>query len=102
MPPGLHRGNDGLPGRRPLGGCSGIPRCRRLGRTPITSLAAVALRIGRRVEPYLLATAFLAGLALASFAFWSKSDLDLFRWPMAELALHGHPLFIYTVRDLAE
>jgi hypothetical protein len=54
------------------------------------------------VEPYLLATAFLAGLALASFAFWSKSDLDLFRWPMAELALHGHPLFIYTVRDLAE
>ena len=62
-----------------------------------STAAAIALRIGRRVEPYLVATAFLAGLALASFAFWSKSDLDLFRWPMAELALHGHPLFIYTV-----
>jgi hypothetical protein len=68
-------------------------------RTTIASCTAIALRIGRRVEPYLLATAFLAGLALATFAFWSKSDLDLFRWPMAELALHGHPLFIYTVHS---
>jgi hypothetical protein len=57
----------------------------------------MAWHIHRRVEPYLLATAFMAGLALATLACWSRSDLDLFRWPMAELALHGHPLLIYTV-----
>ena len=49
------------------------------------------------MAPCLLATAFLAGLGLATLACWSRSDLDLFRWPMAELALRGHPLLVYTV-----
>ncbi len=47
----------------------------------------------------MLALTFLAGLALATFVFWSKSDLDLFRWPMAELALHGRPFLVYSVHS---
>jgi hypothetical protein len=58
-----------------------------------------ALRTGRRSAPTLLALAFLAGLALASVAVWSRSDLDVFRWPMAELALHGHPLLVYSIHS---
>lgn len=66
-------------------------------RTVIASLAATTRRAGRLATPRVLASAFLAGLALATFAFWSRSDLDLFRWPMAELALHGRPLLVYSV-----
>ena len=66
-------------------------------RAAIGALAATALRVGRRAEPYFLATLFLSGLGLATFACWSRSDLDLFRWPMAELALHGRALFVYTL-----
>jgi hypothetical protein len=28
----------------------------------------------------------------------SKTDLDVFFWPSAEIALHGHPLLVYTLR----
>ena len=61
------------------------------------SFAATALRVGRRAEPYFLAALFLSGLGLATFACWRRSDLDVFRWPMAELALHGRALLVYTV-----
>ncbi|MGD1034365.1 MAG: hypothetical protein ABR977_08025, partial [Candidatus Dormibacteria bacterium] len=63
----------------------------------VASPAATPLRAGRRAAPSLLAIAFLGGLGLATYAFWSRSDLDLFRWPMAELALHGRPLLVYQV-----
>jgi hypothetical protein len=51
------------------------------------------------MEPCLLAAAFLGGLVLATLVLWSRSDLDVFRWPMAELALRGHPLVVYTVHS---
>lgn len=68
-----------------------------LRRVTVAPLAAMGLRAGRRVRPQLLAAAFLAGLALASFLCWRHNDLDLFRWPMAQLVLHGHPLLVYSV-----
>ncbi|MGA3184283.1 MAG: hypothetical protein ABSE52_06765 [Candidatus Dormibacteria bacterium] len=46
-------------------------------RTTIASRAAIALQIGRRVAPHLLSTALLAGLALATFTFWSKRSRRL-------------------------
>jgi hypothetical protein len=68
-------------------------------RAGIAPRAAIPWPAARRAAPHLLAPAFLAGLALATLALWSRSDLDLFRWPMAELALHGHPLLVYTVHS---
>jgi hypothetical protein len=34
---------------------------------------------------------------LSAFVFHGWNDLDAFRWPMAELAVHGYPLFVYAV-----
>jgi hypothetical protein len=64
-------------------------------RTPATVRAGPWTR---RVLPSLaLAGGFILALAVASRLLWTESDLDLFRWPMAELALHGHPLLVYSV-----
>ena len=47
----------------------------------------------------LLALAFMAASAVAVLLFdSSKTDLDVFFWPSAEIAVHGHPLLVYTLR----
>ena len=47
----------------------------------------------------LLAVAFMAASAVAVLLFdSSKTDLDVFFWPSAEIAVHGHPLLVYTLR----
>jgi hypothetical protein len=41
----------------------------------------------------------MAASAVAVLLFdTSKTDLDVFFWPSAEIALHGHPLLVYTLR----
>lgn len=45
------------------------------------------------IAAYLLFSALLALLLRAG-----TSDLDLFFWPSAEAAAHGHPLLVYAVR----
>jgi hypothetical protein len=49
--------------------------------------------------PRLLPIAVYLGFAFSlSFVMGSKdSDLDVFFWPSAELAAHGHPLLIYSI-----
>jgi hypothetical protein len=47
----------------------------------------------------LLALAFMVASAVAVLLFdTSKTDLDVFFWPSTEIALHGHPLLVYTLR----
>jgi hypothetical protein len=61
------------------------------------SLAAHA-PLRRAVIP-LLAAAFIVASGVAVLLFdTSKTDLDVFFWPSAEIALHGHPLLVYTLR----
>ena len=53
----------------------------------------------RRAAIPLLAVAFMAASAVAVLLFdTSKTDLDVFFWPSAEIAVHGHPLLVYTLR----
>jgi hypothetical protein len=53
----------------------------------------------RRAAVPLLALAFMAASAVAVLLFdTSRTDLDVFFWPSAEIALHGHPLLVYTLR----
>ncbi len=53
----------------------------------------------RRAAIPLLAIAFMAASAVAVLLFdTSRTDLDVFFWPSAEIALHGHPLLVYTLR----
>ena len=53
----------------------------------------------RRAAIPLLAVAFMVASAVAVLLFdTSKTDLDVFFWPSAEIALHGHPLLVYTLR----
>jgi len=51
----------------------------------------------RRLIPFVLIAGYVAGWA-ASPLLGSRtpSDLDLFFWPSAELAAHGHPLLVYS------
>jgi len=51
----------------------------------------------RRVRCVVAGAVFLAGSGLVAALFYSPGDLDGFRWPMAEMALHGHPLLVYSV-----
>ncbi|MGA9112697.1 MAG: hypothetical protein WB802_02705 [Candidatus Dormiibacterota bacterium] len=47
----------------------------------------------------LLAVAFIAASAIAVLLFdTTRTDLDVFFWPSAEIAAHGHPLLVYTLR----
>jgi len=53
----------------------------------------------RRAAIPLLAIAFMVASAVAVLLFdTSKTDLDVFFWPSAEIAVHGHPLLVYTLR----
>ena len=53
----------------------------------------------RRAAIPLLALAFMVASAVAVLLFdTSKTDLDVFFWPSTEIALHGHPLLVYTLR----
>jgi hypothetical protein len=53
----------------------------------------------RRTAIPLLAIAFMVASAVAVLLFdTSKTDLDVFFWPSAEIAVHGHPLLVYTLR----
>ena len=57
------------------------------------------LRLTRPLSLALLAVAFMAASAVAVLLFdISKTDLDVFFWPSAEIAVHGHPLLVYTLR----
>jgi hypothetical protein len=57
-------------------------------------------RLSRR--GLLVAALCLGFLAVSGGAAWlldtASSDLDGFFWPSAEIAAHGHPLLVYTVR----
>jgi hypothetical protein len=54
--------------------------------------------LGRAAIP-LLAVAFMLASAIAVLLFdTTKTDLDVFFWPSAEIAVHGHPLLVYTLR----
>jgi hypothetical protein len=52
----------------------------------------------------------IAGVVLAYVALWAASplvlrqtsDLDVFFWPSAEIAAHGHPLLIYSANTLGQ
>ena len=62
----------------------------------------VAQRLGfgnRRVRCAAAGVAFLLGSGLVAVLFYSPGDLDGFRWPMAEMVLHGQPLLVYTVHS---
>jgi hypothetical protein len=53
----------------------------------------------RRAAIPVLAAAFIVASAVAVLLFdTSKTDLDVFFWPSAQIALHGHPLFVYALR----
>lgn len=57
-----------------------------------------------RSARHLLVPAACAGFILVSAAAalaldTSRSDLDTFFWPSAEIAAHGHPLLVYAVRS---
>ena len=62
-------------------------------------------RPGRAVLPgRLAATSACAAFILVSAAAallldTSRSDLDAFFWPSAEIAAHGHPLLVYSVHE---
>jgi hypothetical protein len=48
----------------------------------------------------LLAAAFIAASAVAVLLFdTTKTDLDVFFWPSAEAAVHGHPLLVYALHS---
>ena len=51
----------------------------------------------RRIAGAALAASFIGASALVAVLFYAPSDLDGFRWPMAEMVLHGHPLLVYSV-----
>ena len=54
----------------------------------------------RRAAMPLLAVAFMTASALAVLLFdTSKTDLDVFFWPSAEAAVHGHPLLVYALHS---
>src|ERR1035438_4537818 len=62
-------------------------------------LAPAARRPLRRAAIPLLAVVFMVASAVAVLLFdTSKTDLDVFFWPSAEIAVHGHPLLVYTLR----
>ena len=43
--------------------------------------------------------AFIVASAVAVLLFdTTRTDLDVFFWPSAEIAAHGHPLLVYTLR----
>ncbi len=43
--------------------------------------------------------AFIAASAIAVLLFdTTRTDLDVFFWPSAEIAAHGHPLLVYSLR----
>jgi hypothetical protein len=47
-----------------------------------------------------LCGAFVLGTGLAGLLLdTTSSDLDVFFWPSAEIAAHGHPLLVYAVRS---
>ncbi|MGD1053624.1 MAG: hypothetical protein ABR950_07320 [Candidatus Dormibacteria bacterium] len=59
----------------------------------------IAVRGLRRALIPVLALAFVVASAAAVLLFdTSKTDLDVFFWPSAEIALHGHPLLAYSLR----
>jgi hypothetical protein len=50
--------------------------------------------------PAALAIAVVAAAAIAALLLdTTSSDLDVFFWPSAEIAAHGQPLLVYTVRS---
>lgn len=67
--------------------------------------AAIAPRLARRpsrrrlVVAGLCAAFVLATGVAALLLDTTRSDLDLFFWPSAEIAAHGHPLLVYAVRS---
>ena len=65
---------------------------------PHTTRAPRGMRWGdRRIVNAVLVVGFIGGSALIALVFYTPGDLDAFRWPMAEMALHGHPLLVYSV-----
>ncbi len=54
----------------------------------------------RRAAIPLLALAFMAASAVAVLVFdTTRTDLDVFFWPSAEAAVHGHPLLVYALHS---
>jgi hypothetical protein len=68
----------------------------RLPRNPLRLPEAIPAPL-RRAAVVLLGVAFIAASAAAVLLFdTTKTDLDAFFWPSAEIAAHGHPLLVYT------
>ena len=66
---------------------------------PLDPSPATGRSLLRRGLVPLLAAAFIAASAIAVLLFdTTRTDLDVFFWPSAEIAAHGHPLLVYTLR----
>ncbi|HXZ98964.1 MAG TPA: hypothetical protein VEK76_01320 [Candidatus Binatia bacterium] len=60
---------------------------------------AVSVRLPFWLRLAGLCLGFAAACGIAALIFdTTKTDLDLFFWPSAEIAAHGHPLLVYSVR----
>jgi hypothetical protein len=72
-----------------------------MGRPPTRLDSSPATRGGllRRGLLPLLAVTFIAASVIAVLLFdTTRTDLDVFFWPSAEIAAHGHPLLVYSLR----
>jgi hypothetical protein len=59
----------------------------------------MARRADRRAVIAALVVAYVAAWVLVGLIFdTTTSDLDLFFWPSAQIAAHGHPLLVYSTR----
>ncbi|MGD1035381.1 MAG: hypothetical protein ABR977_13255 [Candidatus Dormibacteria bacterium] len=66
---------------------------------PLVSSPVTGGGLLRRGVVPLLAMAFIVASAVAVLLFdTTRTDLDVFFWPSAEIAAHGHPLLVYTLR----
>jgi len=57
---------------------------------------------GQKVIVAVLVLAYVAAWAVSPLVLRQTSDLDVFFWPSAETAAHGHPLFIYSTNTLGQ
>lgn len=66
---------------------------------PLDSPPAIGRSRLRRGLVPLLGVAFIVASAIAVLLFdTTRTDLDVFFWPSAEIAAHGHPLLVYSLR----
>lgn len=60
-------------------------------------------RLGPRVGAVVLIGGYVAAWAVSPLVVTTaRSDLDLFFWPSAQVAAHGHPLMVYSAQGLGQ